>query len=43
MSVFLCCIPFITTALLRYFSNTTLALEVGKISDLTLKVKFQKF
>jgi len=43
MSVFLCCIPFITTVLLRYLSNSTMALEVSKISDLTRRVKFQKF
>ena len=43
MSVFLCCIPFITIVLVRYFSNSPLALEVCKISDLTLRVKFQKF
>ena len=43
MSVFLCCIPFITTVLLPYLSNSTLTLEGSKISDLTLRVEFQKF
>ena len=42
-SVFLCCIPFIAAVLLRYFFNSALALEVSKISDLTLREKFQKF
>jgi len=40
MSMFLCCIPFIATVILRHFSNSTLTLEVSKISDLTLRVKF---